>query len=217
MLKLKHKLLLVIACLAFALPAFGGIASADPNKECPDGTIISTAQGSKETCDDHQLLEPGCYVDSSNVRNECDPKKVDHFDPNLCYRAPDASKGLVQYEQIPCGGTGGQTAVCNTTPGTTKNCITQPDSTALAKCAGQENTGCGLFGYINDAIKLLSGLIGVVVTGMIIVGGIRYSAAGADPNAVEKAKKMIFNAIFMLIGYGVLFGVAQWLIPGGIL
>ncbi len=95
-----------------------------------------------------------------------------------------------------------------------QNCIAQPHGTA---CTGQESTACGLFTYINTAIKLLSALIGIVVTGMIIVGGIKYSMAGSDPGAVEKAKKLIFSAILTLVGYGLLFAVAQWLLPGGIL
>ena len=76
---------------------------------------------------------------------------------------------------------------------------------------------CAIVRYLNDAIKILSGIVGIVVTIMIIVGGIQYSVAGADPNAVAKAKKQIFNAIFALVAYGLMFAFLQYLIPGGLL
>ncbi len=116
---------------------------------------------------------------------------------------------------------------CKNTTTDTKNCIyqTTQDSQIDGRtinyygksCEGKESTACGIFDYISAAIKVLSALIGIVVTGMIIVAGIRYSAAGSEPAGVEKAKKMMGTAILTLVAYGLLFAVAQWLLPGGIL
>ncbi len=76
-------------------------------------------------------------------------------------------------------------------------------------------SNCNIIKHINTGINLLSALVGIVVTIMIIVGGIQYTAAGSEPNAVAKAKKQIFNAIFALVAYGLTYALLQYLIPGG--
>ena len=76
---------------------------------------------------------------------------------------------------------------------------------------------CNIIKRLNQLINILSGVVGIVVTIMIIVGGIQYSAAGADPGAVAKAKKHISQAILALVGYGLIFAFLQYIIPGGLL
>jgi hypothetical protein len=70
---------------------------------------------------------------------------------------------------------------------------------------------------VNTFINLLSVGVGIVAIIMIIVGGIRYAAAGGDPQAVAKAKNHIRNALLALLGYLFLFAFLQWIVPGGIL
>ncbi|HEY5667732.1 MAG TPA: hypothetical protein VIR03_01065 [Candidatus Saccharimonadales bacterium] len=70
--------------------------------------------------------------------------------------------------------------------------------------------------YINPAIKILSGLVGVIVTVSIVAGGIQYASAGGDPSKVVAARKRITNSILALLAYLFLFMFLQWLIPGGI-
>ena len=70
--------------------------------------------------------------------------------------------------------------------------------------------------YINPAIKFFSVGFGVIVTIMIIIGGIQYSAAGADPQAVANAKKKIYNALLALLAYGLLYAFLQFIMPGGV-
>ncbi len=82
---------------------------------------------------------------------------------------------------------------------------------------GSSNTACGLFRYINLAINFMAALIGIIVTGLLIVGGIQYTTAGSDFNNVAKAKKRIGTAVAALVGFGLLYALLQWLIPGGIL
>lgn len=62
----------------------------------------------------------------------------------------------------------------------------------------------------------LSGLVGVIVTIMLVVGGIQYSLAGDSPEATAKAKKRITNALFALVAFFFIFAFLNWLIPGGI-
>ena len=81
---------------------------------------------------------------------------------------------------------------------------------------GNPSTLCGLFeNYISPAVKFLSVGVGVVVTIMIIIGGIQYSTAGGDPQATAAAKKKISNAILALVAYSLIFALLEFIVPGG--
>lgn len=66
------------------------------------------------------------------------------------------------------------------------------------------------------AINFLSAGVGVIVTIMIVVGGIQYASAGGNPQAVQAAKSRIANAVLALVAYFFLFAFMQWLVPGGL-
>lgn len=69
---------------------------------------------------------------------------------------------------------------------------------------------------LNKIVGVLSGLVGVVVVGVIILGGIQYSIAGDKAEAVSAAKKRIINGVTALIAFLFIFAFLQWLIPGGV-
>lgn len=86
---------------------------------------------------------------------------------------------------------------------------------SLAACT---DNNCGLFvKYINPLVAFLSGFVGLAVTIGIIVSGIQYATAGADASKTSAAKVRLRNAIFALIAYLFLFGLMQWLVPGGLI
>ncbi len=76
---------------------------------------------------------------------------------------------------------------------------------------------CGIILMVLVVTNVLAGIAGLVIIAMIIWGGIQYSAAGADPNKVQAAKKRIYNALLALILFIFGFAILQWLIPGGAL
>lgn len=76
---------------------------------------------------------------------------------------------------------------------------------------------CGITRYIQLFTNGLSILVGVVVVMMIIVGGIRYSTAGSNPQAVASAKSHISQALLALAVYLFMFAFLQWIVPGGVL
>lgn len=83
-----------------------------------------------------------------------------------------------------------------------------------------ENTNasnCRIVYYLNLFIRILSGMVGVAVVAVIIIGGIQYSMSGGDAQAVAAAKKRISNALLALVIYAFSFAFLQWIIPGGIL
>ena len=76
---------------------------------------------------------------------------------------------------------------------------------------------CGITELIVTGIRILSGLVGVVVVAMIIVGGIQYALARDNPQAVSAAKQKIINAVFALIAYLSIYAFLEWIVPGGLL
>lgn len=91
-----------------------------------------------------------------------------------------------------------------------------------AKCKDDNGNGsldkeeCGIVGYIITATNILSAAVGVIIVIMIAVGGIQYTTARDDPQAVAAAKQRIQNAILALVFYLFAFSFLQWLIPGGL-
>lgn len=85
----------------------------------------------------------------------------------------------------------------------------------------RENTqltedNCGILKYVKIFSAFLSAGAGVVVAIMIIVGGIQYSMAGDNPQAVAAAKQKIKNALIALFAYIFMFAFLQWIVPGGL-
>lgn len=77
-------------------------------------------------------------------------------------------------------------------------------------------SNCGIVRYLIIFINVLSGLVGIVVITMIIIGGIQYSAAGDDPQKIQEAKKKISNALLALVVFIFMYVFLQWIVPGGI-
>ena len=101
--------------------------------------------------------------------------------------------------------------------------ILLPGSALAASC--NDNTQAGiqsclktnpLTNDINTIIDVLGAGVGIVVTAMIIVGGIQYAIAGDNPQRLSEARKRIINALIALFVFMFIFAFVQWLVPGGI-
>jgi hypothetical protein len=68
---------------------------------------------------------------------------------------------------------------------------------------------------INGIANFLAVGVGVIVTIMIVVGGIQYAASGGDPQAVASAKKKIYNALLALLAFALVYAFLQFIVPGG--
>ncbi len=77
--------------------------------------------------------------------------------------------------------------------------------------------GCKIFSYLIDLINILTALVGVVVVIMIVIGGIQYSAARDNPQAIQAAKGKITNAVLALVVFIFTSAFLQWIVPGGVL
>ena len=109
-----------------------------------------------------------------------------------------------------------QTDCTTTTPGTTStnaDCNTpSPSATTLNQCVKHDQIVTDL----NVIVNILSALVGVVVTGVIVLGGVQYSIAGDSPDAVSKAKQRITNGLLALVIFILTYAFLQWIIPGGV-
>lgn len=71
--------------------------------------------------------------------------------------------------------------------------------------------------YIMPITRFLAAIVGLVVVISIVVGGIQYASAEDDPQKVAKAKDRILNSLLGLLTFMLLYGLLEWIIPGGIL
>lgn len=69
---------------------------------------------------------------------------------------------------------------------------------------------------LNTIVNFLSAGVGIIVVIVIIVGGIQYSMAGDNPQAVAAARQRILNGLIALMAFLFMFAFLQWLIPGGV-
>ncbi len=80
-----------------------------------------------------------------------------------------------------------------------------------------DRTNCKIIDYLVIFIQVLSGLVGLVIIGVMIIGGIQYSTARGNPQAVAAAIQRITNAVLALVVFLFAFALLQWLVPGGVL
>jgi len=69
---------------------------------------------------------------------------------------------------------------------------------------------------INQVVNFLAAGVGIVVTGVIILGGIQYIMSGDNANAVAAARQRIMNGLIALAAFLFLYAFIQWLVPGGV-
>jgi len=81
---------------------------------------------------------------------------------------------------------------------------------AVGQAAGIA-TETSLATYIGRVLQVIFGLLGVIVLLLIIYGGFIWMTAGGDPDKVNKAKKIIYNAIIGLIIIFAAFAITTWL------
>lgn len=96
---------------------------------------------------------------------------------------------------------------------------TTTDCAVNNTCDGSNCTGsnCDLVSqYLIPFIDFLSAGVGLIVTIMIVIGGIQYTTSQDNPQAVSAAKHRITNAIIALVMFGLMYSLLQWLVPGGI-
>lgn len=82
---------------------------------------------------------------------------------------------------------------------------------------GTSKEQCGITAYIVTATQILSAAVGIIVTIMIVWGGIKYSMSKDNPQETAAAKNTIRNAIIALVFYFFTIALLNNIVPGGVL
>ena len=139
------------------------------------------------------------------------------FAADTCYVYADPNKGWEVEKAEDCKNDG-RFANIITSPQPAKTTGDEAQSTDCPSFLKNEAGGCDIVGrYLNPAIRVLSGSIGLVIAISLAIAAIQYGSSRDDPQAVAKAKKRITNAILALVTFALLYGFLEWLVPGGFL
>lgn len=153
-----------------------------------------------------------------DCRNEVRQRCLENFTTEIAYEICLNGESPTTGQDGPADeetASGGLTAVdfggdCE---GNSENCCNGVSISVGVDCPENENV---ILSYLAGFINFLAIGVGLVVTAMIVVGGIEYIIAGGIPQKVEKAKSLITNAIIALVTFIFMYGILQWLIPGGL-
>lgn len=86
------------------------------------------------------------------------------------------------------------------------------------ECDGSiDKDNCGIVAYIVTFTQILSAAVGIIVTIMIVWGGIKYSMSKDNPQETAAAKGIIRNAIIALVFYFFTLAFLNSVVPGGVL
>lgn len=76
--------------------------------------------------------------------------------------------------------------------------------------------GDGVYHILLIILNILTFGVGVAGTLGVVLSGIQYLTAGDNTTKTAKAKNRLIQVIIGLVIYAVMWGVLQWLLPGGI-
>lgn len=85
-----------------------------------------------------------------------------------------------------------------------------------SKDAGKNIEKNAIWVILSWTVRVMTIGVGVAAVGGYIYGGILYSSAGDSPEQVKKATKVLVNTTIGLLLFGVMFGVLNFLVPGGV-
>lgn len=103
------------------------------------------------------------------------------------------------------------------------------DGTVIGKIAFEAGAKCkdgtvpdftvkstGIYGLLLLVINIFTAGIGIAAVGGIIYGSIMYASAGGNAEHTKKAKTIIFNVVFGLVVYALMYSFLNFIIPGGL-
>lgn len=97
---------------------------------------------------------------------------------------------------------------------TTGGVKTDPEQleTAVLDCSGDD----AIFCILNNVLTVLTWGVGIAATLGLVISGMQYAAARGSVEQMTKAKRRIINIVIGLVVYAAMWGILNWLIPGGL-
>jgi hypothetical protein len=102
--------------------------------------------------------------------------------------------------------------------------LTTPDSSVCialpiigtSKCVSNTGNGGAIAEYLKLILQLLGGGIGLIITLMLIIGGVQYITSAGDPARIKAAKQRIQDALIALFLFLTAYAFLIFIVPGGL-
>lgn len=72
------------------------------------------------------------------------------------------------------------------------------------------------WGLLKLGVQIMTAGVAILAVGGLIYGSVLYISAGPNQEQVKKAKGMFLNVAIGIVAFALMFGLLQWLIPGGV-
>ncbi len=84
------------------------------------------------------------------------------------------------------------------------------------RCMKTGDDGEGIFDILNIVLTVMTFGVGILATIGIVLSGYQYITAKDDASKVQKAKDRLLQIVIGLAVYALMWGVLQFLLPGGL-
>lgn len=98
-----------------------------------------------------------------------------------------------------------------------KPCGSGSNTVTTGVDVGCQNTGNPIYDYLRAIIRFIAGIFGILAVLIVIISGIQYITSSGNPQAIAAAKKRLVNVIISIVLFVLMFGILNYLIPGGVL
>ena len=88
--------------------------------------------------------------------------------------------------------------------------------TSIIDCTSEDEEGGALFDILAIVINILTFGVGIAATVGLVISAYQYMTAGDNPGQIQKAKTRIMEIIIGLAVYALMWGVLNFLLPGGV-
>lgn len=210
--KMKRKIVAIVSitvvaggilALAYQQQAYANVSAGSSNTDIQRALCGSSASPSSG--------DTACYADVEQALRACDVNQPNNVG-NITWRS---CRERVISENQDRDSTGSTSR-----PPGSSDLGAIPSATSgdiMGDCEQRPLTreNCGIINMVWIITDALAVLVSVVVVMTIVIGGIEYSAAGANPQAVIRAKKHITRALLAVAAFLFTYTIFEWLVPGG--
>lgn len=97
-------------------------------------------------------------------------------------------------------------------------CGVLPDSICRKADSGdtKDVKNTGVWALLLLVLNIMTAGVILLAIGGVVYGSVLYTSAGGNQEQVKKARTIITNVVIGVLLFVLMFGLANWLIPGGV-
>jgi hypothetical protein len=211
--KNKYLFLVVLTALGLVVGAiWANPKAARAQSDCTPGSIPTAVCIQDDAAN--------CFTHDGTRLATCSNPEGHRLIAGHCYteRRGGPNGQLQGYTEITCesGGTDNPEPANAPADGSDTSSGEIDDTPVELECRN-EGDQCSINDHLTTVVRVLSAMVGIVVTCMIAWGGLQYSSARDNPQQSAEAKNHILNAVIALVFYIFSIAILNWLVPGGVL